>query len=570
MSATTHVPAWKKLGLKLKNASVPEGQQNGVQGTDVKKRTHTIFEEVGEETKVPNGTTFVRPSKKAKRLNGDDRQLKIISNGSHAEDVKREPLSRPLESITASKKNKSVSFASDTKSLDGDEKDNLRKEWIESEGKDLPNHQQILTSSTQPPKKPTKGKKPATRTPTSTPTLQPAQAESELSPDSSNLPPYLRYLKDYYYHPANWKFNKARQTQLLKFTFDMDKIPSAWGLALQKHWTGTTSQSIRDRLSNTAKEIIAETSDLADVEFSSPPPSTSTPAASQNTASPSRSSEADGDSFFSPSHKTNFTGATTVQSAISTPENSNDETSTKAAETSRIRREANYKDALKRDKRKLLQVEYEREEVEKEKDVGWRKQSLKRKRALEILNSLAATPLPPSAPVIPTKAVVDASGGGEKEGDVKPPPPKKAKISDALKKKRKRKRRTGVPDDDSSSSDAWSSVSEDDSGIGLGPKKNTSALTKTKHRASSDDEGSSTGDNSSSSSSSSENDSDSQSGSESDGEDSISDGNGSRSSTSGSGSSSASQSGESDDAASGTDTGSSENSISDDEGSTKA
>ncbi|KAI9658135.1 MAG: hypothetical protein M1831_003980 [Alyxoria varia] len=68
--------------------------------------------------------------------------------------------------------------------------------------------------------------------------------------------PYLNYLDSYYISRATWKFNKATQNQLLRDVFT-DRIPKEYHPALFAYIQGLQGQAARDRLREEAMAVIA-------------------------------------------------------------------------------------------------------------------------------------------------------------------------------------------------------------------------------------------------------------------------------------------------------------------------
>ncbi|KAK4162683.1 hypothetical protein QBC43DRAFT_240948 [Cladorrhinum sp. PSN259] len=188
------VPAWKRLGLKLKGASddssapapvpthtpsnVSQARVNGSPASALKRKlppSQTPYNSNSNYTQTPN-----------KRLRGGDQ-----TPGSHR---------------------KSVSFTADTK-----------------------------TTSVEPAKK--KAKKPKK------PKKEPApKAET-------NLEPSLEYLRQWQTSRDSWKFNKNHQTLLIKFIFSDDtKIPSA-DVPIFYQYIRDLQGAVRTRLRAEAAEI---------------------------------------------------------------------------------------------------------------------------------------------------------------------------------------------------------------------------------------------------------------------------------------------------------------------------
>lgn len=191
------VPAWKRLGLKLKGPA-----------SDESPTTTTT-------------TTATTPAPSS--FNGPAR----VNVGSPASALKRKPTSQqPLNTTTPSKKprtdgqtpasRKSVAFAEGTKDV-------------------APSPAAKDTKKATPKKK--KTKKPA------------ADAKADF-----NLEPSLLYLRQWHTARDSWKFNKNHQTLLIKYFFDAFKVPSA-DTPIFYQYIRDLKGFVRTRLRETAAEI---------------------------------------------------------------------------------------------------------------------------------------------------------------------------------------------------------------------------------------------------------------------------------------------------------------------------
>ena len=182
----THIPAWKRLGLKLKYAketTTDAVEANGTEQHPKKKRR--VEAESSSSIEAP------KAAKKSRTVNGDA-----------ASDHR--------------KAKKQVSFTSDTKETDGDTAVSI-----------IPSEQ---VEEVLQPKKKVKQAKPST---------QPSETKSQ---------GVLDYLTDYYRSNSTWKFNKNRETWILKNACDVEKIPVAYNVMLAQYINGIKSQNTRTRL----------------------------------------------------------------------------------------------------------------------------------------------------------------------------------------------------------------------------------------------------------------------------------------------------------------------------------
>ena len=221
------IPAWKRLGLKLKSAqleSVPSAASVVIApvATEPKKekRKHEI-----KDQKAPLGKR-VKVNKSAKV---------------HEPTTDTTPNQSPITSDH--KRRKSVTFTPETKTEDGDSIKQLYNGWIAKHPTQGPNFHELRSrsaSKTSDPiqaaeqidsaidevlqevetaKKPKKEKKPRkAKSPKS----------QKVVKSTKQLDPALSYLKLFHESKDTWKFNKIHQINLLKNAFDVERIPSEY------------------------------------------------------------------------------------------------------------------------------------------------------------------------------------------------------------------------------------------------------------------------------------------------------------------------------------------------------
>lgn len=212
-SATIHdapanVPAWKRLGLKLKSQALPEP--------------------------APVSSTLIESSKKKRK--GD-----FLNEGSAKKAQKISQTSSPAAPVTPILvRKKSVTFTPETKVDDGDSIKQLYNSWVAEQKLQDPSFQlqksQSALKTPEPPvveerveanldenirrvkrvKKPKQEKS----------KKKSSKAAKVLKSTDFSSRPYLQYLRQYHESRDTWKFNKNHQTQLLKHVFDIDFIPS--------------------------------------------------------------------------------------------------------------------------------------------------------------------------------------------------------------------------------------------------------------------------------------------------------------------------------------------------------
>ncbi|KAM7207624.1 hypothetical protein V8F20_002102 [Naviculisporaceae sp. PSN 640] len=193
------VPAWKRLGLKLKGPAAGE-----------------------DPISAPSsGNAPGHPTQASQQRNGQN-----SLNASPASALKRKPqapLQTPSKKIrldhqtpaSAPSTKKSVKFADDTKEAVKPEKE-------------------------KKPKQPKKKKEP--------------KKKDETPKADFSLEPALTYLRQWHTARESWKFNKNHQTLLIKYLFDADKVPSA-DIPIFYQYIRDLKGFVRTRLRETAQEI---------------------------------------------------------------------------------------------------------------------------------------------------------------------------------------------------------------------------------------------------------------------------------------------------------------------------
>jgi hypothetical protein len=219
-----NIPAWKRLGLKLKSAqqeSVPYAAPVAV-ATEPKKekRKRKIKDQeapLGKRVKVNNSAKVYEPT------------------------TDTTPNQSPITS--SHKRRKSVTFTPETKTEDGDSIKQLYNGWIAKHPNQGPNFHELRSrsaSKTPDPtqaaeqinfaidevlqevkaaKKPKKEKKPQTAK---------SPKSQKVVKLTKQLDPALSYLKLFHESKNTWRFNKIHQINLLKNAFDVEKIPSEY------------------------------------------------------------------------------------------------------------------------------------------------------------------------------------------------------------------------------------------------------------------------------------------------------------------------------------------------------
>ncbi|PPJ52951.1 hypothetical protein CBER1_11079 [Cercospora berteroae] len=301
---TARVPAWKRLGLKLKyakdnpaqaeagdqNASSPSvtksiapshapaappvnnqkralefnhdptpakrtkvektkssGQQKPFPGSAPKTKTagQQVWEEEDRSSLPGPKGVFKAPGQAAKRI--------VFGDDEDSAQQAQDPPTPPQEPRPTTSR-KSVSFTPDTKQEDSFSAQNLFKAWSSGEN---PAESAVKESTEQPaspsatarqpkPKKAEKAKKKAKEG------ADPRTAEPA---ETGEVPSYLKYLEQFANDKSNWKFSKNRQNDLFKHLFDINRIPSKYNSSLVEYISTTQGQA-RRRLAEQSEEIL--------------------------------------------------------------------------------------------------------------------------------------------------------------------------------------------------------------------------------------------------------------------------------------------------------------------------
>ncbi|KAH8589425.1 hypothetical protein B0O99DRAFT_676675 [Bisporella sp. PMI_857] len=242
-STASRVPAWKRLGLKLK-AAQPELQHATEHLPD------TASPKRKREKSLENESL-----KKAKKSN--------------------DPLSTDTSSIPQLTRKKSVTFTSETKIEDGDSVKQLFNSWAAEQKAADPSFQLSSNKAFATPESPNIEEQVDTTLPEKERRVKrvkkPEQSREKLNvskadkkskivkskPVQTTKPksaPFLAYLKTYYEDRPNWKFNKAHQNHLLRHIFDVDVIPSEYVHQIYVYVRGLQG-GVRTRLRDEALKV---------------------------------------------------------------------------------------------------------------------------------------------------------------------------------------------------------------------------------------------------------------------------------------------------------------------------
>lgn len=224
-----HVPAWKKLGLKLKYA----------------KETNEDDTPMNEAPEPTEKSDKAESKEKKKRKKSSEQ-----GDGEEATKKKRRHDDKDDEK---KKKKKRVSFGPDTKSKDGGSSS-------DSDADDEGDSSETVTASEEPEpepkmdekeiedmKKRKREKKKERKNKDKTGSSAPAHVHET---------PILSYLSHYYRDRATWKFQKNRETNLFKHLYSLEHVPTLYNAALLTYLQGLKGDAAKARLRQGAAEVI--------------------------------------------------------------------------------------------------------------------------------------------------------------------------------------------------------------------------------------------------------------------------------------------------------------------------
>ena len=278
-STPKHIPAWKKIGLKLKYAKEELGENSAskIILTNGKKRKVTTQSNFAVDVANPDSPT--KKSKKSKSTTGE--ALAIVNDNATIATLSRTATATTstIEPNAISRR-KSVAFTPETKTQDGESTQQLFQTWhanwvaedpsfdpstvspalklITTKPADLSISGQELAKSSPPPPssvsapKEKKPKKPKKKKIKARPSLSSQQTNNQTEH------PALKYLTTYHTSHKTWKFSKPHQNHLLRHLFSLTHIPSFYDTALLAYLSGLEGTSARSRIRQQAFAIRTE------------------------------------------------------------------------------------------------------------------------------------------------------------------------------------------------------------------------------------------------------------------------------------------------------------------------
>ncbi|OQN97114.1 hypothetical protein B0A48_17210 [Cryoendolithus antarcticus] len=253
-----HVPAWKRVGLKLKYAKetaevvAPPASTEIYAPAAVESATPSIM--LSKRSRTEEHTDA--GSKTKKRKASSAKPVELVPPGANGVKTAETPITAPQPTSKVTRK-KSVTFTPETKLEDGDRIAEIFEAWDKGElvGADvepLPREDVASTApisgepdEASPPPLPAKDKK--------------SKPKHGKKSDSTETVAYLQYLDRFILDKAHWKFNKAKQNDLLRNAFNIYRIPSSYTAWLLEYISGLSGAAARQRLREGAQEVLGET-----------------------------------------------------------------------------------------------------------------------------------------------------------------------------------------------------------------------------------------------------------------------------------------------------------------------
>ncbi|KAF2682920.1 hypothetical protein K458DRAFT_305886 [Lentithecium fluviatile CBS 122367] len=162
---------------------------------------------------------------------------------------------------------KSVTFTPDTKTVDGNSASNLFKKWVQEQKGSVVEFSQAEIAQFAPPKSHPANDIPSPSATSNNASITPAVSIRGKKKDPSR---YTAYLTQYYIDRSNWKFNKAKQNDVLENAPNIFRIPDTHEEALIAYIKGLQGAGVIERLkqrcTTAIKELDIETSTMDDPE----------------------------------------------------------------------------------------------------------------------------------------------------------------------------------------------------------------------------------------------------------------------------------------------------------------
>ncbi|KAF4535528.1 putative proteasome subunit alpha type 6 protein [Lasiodiplodia theobromae] len=260
---SSRVPAWKKLGLKLKHANDESPAAHSPSSS--KKR---VRDEEGAGKSELNDQSTGAPSKKSKKRKTAPAEEPTSPSDEPSKKEKKEKKKKSKETVLATpvkslQRKKSVSFTPDTKKSDGDSGQQLFRAWVKSQDGSstedgiVPSTESAVEDSPADESKPEPSKKDLKKAKKD---QRNAARAAEAAQQEKQALPYVSYLQQYHSDRSNWKFNKKHQVDLLKNLFNLFRVPASYDPAVEAYIAGLKGAGARYRLKEQAEGILKEAS----------------------------------------------------------------------------------------------------------------------------------------------------------------------------------------------------------------------------------------------------------------------------------------------------------------------
>jgi hypothetical protein len=228
-SPQERIPAWKRLGLKLKNANDTE---DVIASNDTASRRTLKRASPDTQLTASIKSSIAEPQAKKRRVDfhadtSTERNAKL-ARGSDTFSKDRNPGLK-----------KKVSFTAETKLEDGGKE--LITDWEED---NYAYYEQKAAEND--------AKEALEKSKNSTVSLKKKFGTSRKSEDA------LDYLNLYYSSRSSWKFNKNREVWILRHILSPDEIPTSFNNALASYVHGLGSRQARSRLVDQCQQALAK------------------------------------------------------------------------------------------------------------------------------------------------------------------------------------------------------------------------------------------------------------------------------------------------------------------------
>lgn len=262
----THVPAWKRLGLKLKYAKEQPDTTLTAISTNVQDHDPDVSERPAKRRRIVKNNAGISPEQNGTHSSSDIATQIPRSRGANTTNG-----SPPLPETSAGSLNqpiqrkKSVTFSEETKQEDGDSRTTI--DFPAGSPGSTPNRSRKL-SKDEPPENPTtttnNDTEPTATNHDTTPTKKQSKPQSGKKSKQSKVSTKdksssaLDYLTLHRSTRDSWKFNKILDVWILNHALDVQAIPSTHVPSLAGYVRGLPAKAgSRDRLIKECRESLS-------------------------------------------------------------------------------------------------------------------------------------------------------------------------------------------------------------------------------------------------------------------------------------------------------------------------